>query len=76
MIEHPSKNYCFYNIKKIEDIYKWLELTNGYYRTPKYEAVFRMINWLNNYKKKENLYIKGLNDYNNLRKLEILKKLI
>ena len=30
-----------WNINKIEDTYKLLELTNGYYRTPKYEAVVR-----------------------------------
>lgn len=70
-----SKAYMWH-IKKIEDIYIILNLTNGYYRTPKYEAIIRAINWLNNYIKiNNNKYIKNLNNYNNEIRELILKKI-
>ncbi len=42
-------NYVLWNITKIEDAYKLILLVNGYFRTPKYEALNRAIMWLNNY---------------------------
>lgn len=47
--KRPNNKDYIWNINKIEDTYKLLKLTNGYYRTPKYEAVVRAINWINNY---------------------------
>lgn len=47
-INKNAKVYIWH-IKKIKDIYTLLELTNGYYRTPKYETVNRVINWINNF---------------------------
>ena len=47
--KRPNSNVIMWNINKIEDTYKLLKLTNGYFRTPKYEAIIRAINWINNY---------------------------
>lgn len=78
-----SKAYMWH-IKKIEDIYVILELTNGYYRTPKYEASIRAINWLNNYileadkmdnKLKRNNKGDNFIEYNNKIRNNILKNI-
>ena len=44
-----EKKYVLWRISKIEDVYKLINLVNGYFRTPKYEALVRAINWINEY---------------------------
>ncbi len=47
-INYPSKgNYLQLEFSTYASLYKIVELTNGYYRTPKQEALNRLINWLN-----------------------------
>lgn len=71
LVTVENKNFCFWNIKKIEEIYIFLKYTNGFYRTPKYEAIIRAINWINNYIDKDDYN----NNYNqNIRNL-ILNKI-
>lgn len=41
--------YVLWRISKIEDVYILINIINGYFRTPKYEALVRAINWINNY---------------------------
>lgn len=75
LIENENKNYIFWNIKKIEDVYLFLFNTNGYYRTPKYEGILKAIHWINSYKNQINKPIAGLDIYNYQRKLNILNKI-
>jgi hypothetical protein len=74
--KRSNSNVIMWNINKIEDTYKLLKLTNGYFRTPKYEAVIRAINWINNYilnnKQKE---IKNLTYYNLKVRENIISKI-
>lgn len=42
-------NHVLWRISKIEDVYRLITITNGYFRTPKYEALIRAIKWINNY---------------------------
>lgn len=60
-----NTNVCIWQIKSIEDVYKIINITNGYYRTPKYEAIIRCINWINNYiNNYEIKFVKNLYNYN------------
>ena len=59
-------NYIIWQINKIIDVYKLLDLTNKYYRTPKYYEMLRLIKWYEEYIIKNNGQL--LN--NNLIKLE------
>lgn len=42
-------NYVLWVIAKIEDLYILVSIINGKFRTPKHEALVRLINWINNY---------------------------
>lgn len=42
-------NFLILQIKKIEDVYKIINLTNGFYRTPKYYEFIKLIDWFNKY---------------------------
>jgi hypothetical protein len=42
-----SDNYCILIIKKKSSVLKVINLINGFMRTPKIEALHRMINWYN-----------------------------
>lgn len=42
-------NFLIWQIQKIEDVYKIVNLTNGFYRTPKYYEFIRLIDWFNRY---------------------------
>jgi len=44
-----EEKYVLWRISKIEDVYKLINLVNGYFRTPKYEALVKAINWINLY---------------------------
>ena len=41
------RNACILVIKKKKDLYNLITLINGYMRTPKIEALHRLINWYN-----------------------------
>ena len=41
--------YCIWQLLKIEDLYIFINLINGYLRTPKYETLIKLINWINIY---------------------------
>lgn len=48
-IQKPKKgNYYLYEIQNITGLLKLVKLINGKMRTPKIEALHRLINWLNN----------------------------
>ena len=44
-----DRGYILWQIQDIVSVYKIVNLINGYMRTPKIEALGRMIYWLNNY---------------------------
>jgi LAGLIDADG endonuclease len=44
-----DRGYVLWQIQDIVSVYKFVNLINGYMRTPKIEALGRMIYWLNNY---------------------------
>jgi LAGLIDADG endonuclease len=56
----PERGYIYWQISDIEGIYKISCIINGYMRTPKHEALIRVINWLNDYinKNKNSNFIK------------------
>lgn len=58
-------NFIIWQINKIEDVYNLLDLTNKYYRTPKYYEILRLIKWYEEYinKNNNNILIKILNYY-------------
>ncbi len=64
-----EEKYVLWRISKIEDVYKLINLVNGYFRTPKYEALVKAINWIN-------LYITNnkKKTFNEANKLELLNK--
>lgn len=64
-----EKNYVIWRISKIEDAYKLINLVNGYFRTPKYEALVRAIDWINNY-----IILNENKVYNENNKLEMFNK--
>jgi hypothetical protein len=41
--------HVLWQIQKLEDVIKIINIINGYMRTPKIEALHRAINWLNNF---------------------------
>lgn len=57
-----NSNVCIWQIQSIEDIYKLLNYTNGYYRTSKYYLIIKAIKWINDYIDKPNTTI--INNYN------------
>lgn len=44
---YNKNNYIIWQINKIIDVYKLLDLTNKYYRTPKYYEILKLIKWYN-----------------------------
>jgi hypothetical protein len=53
----PQQGCVIWQIQKIEDVKKIINLINGYMRTPKIEALHRAINWYNEF---YNMDIKSL----------------
>jgi hypothetical protein len=45
----PERGYVLWQIQKILDVFKITNLINGYMRTPKHEALCRVIDWINDY---------------------------
>jgi Uri superfamily endonuclease len=56
----PERGYIYWQISDIEGVYKISCIINGYMRTPKHDALIRVINWLNDYinKNKNSNFIK------------------
>lgn len=44
-----NRGYVLWQIQDLVGVYKFVNIINGYMRTPKIEALERMICWLNNY---------------------------
>ncbi len=72
-----KSNVYIWQIKNIEDIYKLIKYTNGYYRTFKYKLICKIINWINNYidKPSDKLIKNNYNIYNNNIRNNILSKI-
>lgn len=47
-----ERNYVLWKICDIKGVFKLVNLINGWMRTPKIEALYRTIEWLNNYQDK------------------------
>lgn len=47
-----DRGYILWQINKIADVYKIIQIINGYLRTPKIEALNRAIVWINDYQNK------------------------
>lgn len=62
-------NNILWRISKIEDVYKLINLVNGYFRTPKYEGLVKAINWINEY-----ITFNQNKTFNEANKLELLNK--
>ena len=59
-IQKPKQgNYYLFEVQNIEGLLKLVNLINGKMRTPKIEALHRLINWLNN-KKNSSIVCLGL----------------
>jgi hypothetical protein len=50
-INKGSGNWYVLSIYKLSALYEFVQLVNGKFRTPKIEALHRLIDWLNNYGK-------------------------
>lgn len=71
-----NSNVYIWQIQSIEDIYKLLNYTNGYYRTPKYYLVIKAIQWINHYIDKPETTIKNnFNIFNISIRNNILSKI-
>lgn len=72
IIKRNNSNVYIWQIQSIEDLYKLLYYTNGYYRTPKYYLIKKAIKWINDYidrpqvKIKNNFNIYNINIRNNI----------
>jgi hypothetical protein len=44
---NKNKTYIIYSIQKHDELVTWVNLINGYFRTPKIEALHRLINFFN-----------------------------
>lgn len=63
-IQKPKQgNYYLFEVQNIEGLLKLANLINGKMRTPKIEALHRLINWLNN-KKNSSIVCLGLDTSN------------
>ena len=63
-IQKPKQgNYYLFEVQNIEGLLKLTNLINGKMRTPKIEALHRLINWLNN-KKNNSIVCLGLDTSN------------
>lgn len=66
-IKKEKGNYVNWYIQNFRDVYKITMLINGYMRTPKHEALNRVINWYNNY-----IIVHRNKDLNNLKGWEVI----
>lgn len=66
-IKKEKGNYVNWYIQNFRDVYKITMLINGYMRTPKHEALNRVINWYNNY-----IIVYRNKDLNNLKGWEVI----
>ena len=58
-INKAKGNYYVLSIYSLSALYNLAEMVNGKFRTPKIEALHRLIIWLNNYGKFDSLELKG-----------------
>ena len=49
ILNKESKGYILWQIQDIVSIFRIVNLINGYMRTPKIKALWKIIEWLNNY---------------------------
>lgn len=61
-LNKTSGNWYVLSIYKLSALHKLAKLVNGKFRTPKIEALYRLINWLNNYGKFEKINILPADD--------------
>ncbi len=57
-VQYPKENYVVLSIQNIEKVYSLMKYINGYMRTPKIDALHKIINWFNantNFESVENL---------------------
>jgi hypothetical protein len=54
-VNKASGNWYIFSIYKLSALHEFAQLVNGKFRTPKIEALHRLINWLNNYGKFEQI---------------------
>jgi hypothetical protein len=54
-LNKASGNWYVLSIYKLSALHEFAQLVNGKFRTPKIEALYRLINWLNNYGKFEQI---------------------
>jgi hypothetical protein len=58
-INKAKGNYYVLSIYSLSALYNLAEMVNGKFRTPKIEALYRLIIWLNNYGTFDSLELKG-----------------
>lgn len=76
IIKRKTGNVFIWQIQSIEDVYKLLYYTNGYYRTPKYYLSIKAIKWINEYIDKPKYEVNNnFNIYNNIIRDKILSKI-
>lgn len=68
-----ERNYVLWKITDIKGVFQIVNLINGLMRTPKIEALYRTIDWLNNYINK-NQNSKLLNTKNIISEINYLEK--
>lgn len=56
-LNKSSGNWYVLSIYKLSALHELAKLVNGKFRTPKIEALYRLINWLNNYGKFDKIKI-------------------
>lgn len=74
IINKEKGNYFIWQINKLSEFYIILSLTNGYYRTPKYEGYLRAIEFNNDYINK-NINHTHPNTINIINNIKIIKAL-
>lgn len=47
-VQYPKGNYVVLSIQKMEMVYRLMKYVNGHMRTPKIDALHKMVNWFNN----------------------------
>lgn len=78
---YSHKTYYIWQITTIEEVYKVLYITNGYFRTLKIQSLIKAINWINLYiynftiNEINLLNLKGLDKINYLKRESIVNKI-
>jgi len=63
-INKGQGNYYVLSIYSLSALHTFAKLVNGKFRTPKLEALHRLITWINNYGKFEHLELLPVDDLN------------